>query len=252
MKSARLFLFFSLALSLRPAQSQVAAKPANATPIRYSRAIPKSVLKMMPRGAKSLLWGTFSPKKGSALMAIHVFSSGPSGLFERLTTDVFVRNKKRLEHINRVPMKFAGSLVANKYQVKSPKPFLVNANFFWIAPNQKVPLLVLRYFVKDTVFGGSEFGDALFVSFKEDWKSRATLQSFFFGPSNLVLTFYQLKRTPVGMLQIIRDEGSNNGGVDAQGNDIRVLSVFRWNGRKFVVTAQTKEMLGPRDADWKP
>ena len=251
MKSTRFLLFFSLALSFRPALAQVAAKPANATPIRYSRAIPNSVLKLMPRGAKSLFWGTFSPKKGSAL-AIHVFSSGPSGIFERLTTDVFVRDKKRLEHMNRVPMKFAGSLVPNKYQTNSPKPFLMNANFFWIAPNQRVPLFVLRYFKKDTESSGSKFGDAVFVSFKEDWKSKATVQSFFFGPSNLDLTFYHFKRTPMGMLQIFRDDGSMNIGRDAQGNDIRALSVFRWNGRKFVVTSQTKEMLGPNDTDWKP
>lgn len=252
MKFARFPLFFSLALTLRPACAQSNVKPAPSTPIRYSRDVPKSVLKMMPRGAKSLFWGTFKPTKKGALMAIHLSTFGFNGVSTRLEMDVFRQKQKGFEHLNRVPITYASTLAASGGNSAAPAPFLVNANFFWITPNRRVPLLVLRYFVKSFAFSnGDEDGDALFISFTGSWRGKVTVQKLFFGGSNLQRTSFYLKHTPVGMLRIIRDDGSMNIGNDAQGNEIRALSIFRWNGRKFVVTSQTKSMLGPNDSDWK-
>ncbi len=244
MKFARLLLFFLLALSLRPALAQVATKPANATPIRYSRNIPKSVLKLMPRGAKSLFWGTFSPKKGSAAMAIHLFVLRPKTDFAALryggtlhfALDIFVQDSATWNHLNHVPITFTSI---------NGMPDRVSAKLFWLDKEQTQPLLNLESFTKNGYWQGEPIGDALFLSFTQRWDVASAPQKLYFGGSNSGLTTYQVQRTGDGTLQIRRDIGSRS-------SESSEITFFRSNGKKFIVTPQTRQTVAPDEKEWLP
>ncbi|PQV64319.1 hypothetical protein B1R32_106165 [Abditibacterium utsteinense] len=97
----RKWFLFSLLMLAFPARAQTAAPSQK---IEYRRDMPKSVACLMPRGAKSLFWGRFTPKAGSAPMALHLFDVGLNShddYHKHLMLDVFLLlNKPR--RVNRV------------------------------------------------------------------------------------------------------------------------------------------------------
>ncbi len=224
MRFARLSLFFSLALMLRPALAQSNAKPAPSTPIRYSRDLPHSVLKLMPRGAKSLFWGTFVPKKGSALMAIHLFnqtSEEPRYNFTRmLELDLFQRHGRSWRAIRRVPVQYPAAFGGTDKAV--------DTQFFWVDPQRKIPLFKFRVF-DPSGFRGA-IGDEVAVFFPNGFARSATIQSWEWGSWSSSLSIGQeldwSQRDENGFLQVVSEEGFS-------GTPQRQKRVWRWNGEKF-------------------
>lgn len=247
-----LFLVF-LAHSI-PASAQ---NPAPATKIVYRSEVPKVVLRLMPKGAQSLFWGTFQDRRGAASKAIHLFAISPKTQFSskkprvrgyHLTLDIFEKKAVHCERLQRVSVGYRASIWG---------PLLVRARFYWIDPLRKHPLLNLECFTKGGYYSGSPVGDALFLSFGKGWKQKPLMQNFYYGaspPTNT--TDYDFERTPNANLQIVRDDGSENIGNDQNGHDIRSVLIFQWNSRKlrFVATPATVKMLGPYQANkqWKP
>ena len=228
-------------------------------PIPYKKAVPKSVAGLMPRGAKSLFWGTFSNGKNAAPKAIHLFAVNSKAQFVNdvkkrkfngyhLTLDLFENRNHKWARINRVPLGYRSSLWG---------PLLVSADFIWIDKQRQMPLLSLRCFTKDGYWPNIPVGDAIFLSFAGDWKSQPTLQSKIYGDSNSGSSDYSFRRTGNQTLEVEENDGSMNVGKDANGNEIMALIYFRWNyaKRKFIVTPETAPMLGESikgTSMWKP
>ena len=232
-----------------------AQNPAPATKINYRKDVPKSVLRLMPKSAQSLFWGTFQDGKNAAPKAIHLFAIAPKIQFSQkepkkmgyhLTLDIFEQKPAQWKRFNRVPVGYRASIWG---------PILVRANFYWVDPNRQIPLLNVECFTKDGYYSDTPVGDALFLSFAKGWKRKAILQSFYFGASPPTDTSdYSFGRTVRGNLEIVRDDGSMNAGNDANGNDLRAILVFRWKQRRFVAIPETIPMLGPYEGNkqWKP
>lgn len=199
-------LFVLGALSLRPALAQSKAK---ATPILYSRDLPKSVLKLMPRGAKSLFWGTFSPRKGSALMAIHLFNrkqqEKENAYIRLLAFDLFQRKGRAWQKINRLPVEYLPTA--------NGSTLTVNAQFLWIDRQRTLPLIKLRVFISQA--GDGPLGDEVAVAFPHSFTSPASAQSWTWGSWSSSSSFGQVldwsRRDKKGFLQVtvkvlLRDE----------------------------------------------
>jgi len=218
------FLFLVCTLSLRPAWAQFATKEAPSTPIRYSRDVPQSVLKLMPRGAKSLFWGKFSPKKESGVMAIHLFnlkSDEPRYNFTRaLQLDLFRWQKRHWQKANSVPVQYPTDF--------SGTDKAVNAQFFWIDPQRKIPLLKLRVFDPNGFEG--PIGDEVSVALPSGFVKSATVQSWQWGAmhssGSLGQTSDWSQRDEKGFLEVIFEEGFN-------GTSERQKSVWHWRGGEF-------------------
>jgi hypothetical protein len=221
-------LFVLGALSLRPALAQVATKEAPSTPIRYSRAIPKSVLKLMPRGAKSLFWGTFSPKKGSGLMGVHLYDLSPSnrGVSRRhLGLDVFTSTYRK--PINRAVIDFAPST-----QGALTAPFTA-LDLYWLKRSQKKqPVLKIRCFDPQGFVGPA--GDEVVVVFQAGWKGKAVSRSWPWGNSNAPNQLHQenvLQYDDRGSLQL---DAQVSEAPDAGAPPAGTYGLFHWNGHNFI------------------
>ncbi len=165
-------LFVLGALSLRPALAQSKAK---ATPILYSRDLPKSVLLLMPRGAKSLFWGTFMPKKGSARMAIYLFNrtsnESDESSVHSLQANLFLWQKRQWHKIKSVPVEYLSGFGGT---VKT-----VNVQFLWLDLQRKKPLFKMRIFDPNG-FNGS-IGDEVAVVFPHGFPAPAKTQAWTWG-----------------------------------------------------------------------
>jgi len=217
-------LFLVCALSLRPARAQFTAKEAPSTPIRYSRDVPQSVLKRMPRGAKSLFWGHFSPKKGSGMMAIHLFNLTPKEpehyVTRALQLDLFRWQKRKWHRVNEVSIEYATGFGGTDKAV--------NAQFFWVDPQQQIPLFKLRVFAPDGFEG--PVGDEVSVAFPSGFVKSATVQSWQWGAMHSSFSLGQTsdwsQRDEKGFLEVIFEEGFN-------GTSEREKGVWHWRGGKF-------------------
>lgn len=223
------FLLLVCALPVRPARAQVAAKQAPSTPIRYSRDVPPSVLKLMPRGAKSLFWGKFSPKKGSALIAIHLFNRTPKesgyNVIHAFQVDLFRLQKRRWQKISRVPFQYPAAFGgANK---------AVDAQFFWVDKQEKIPLLKFRVFDPNGFRG--PIGDEVSVAFPSGFSKSATTQSWAWGnwsdSDSLGQTLDWSQRDENGFLKVTVELGTTNPDPTQR----MQRSIWRWNGQKWVV-----------------
>ena len=232
MKFARLLLFFSLALSLRLALAQPNAKPAPATPIRYSRDIPKSVLKMMPRGAKSLFWGTFSPKTGSVRMAVHLSALRPRKDFVdteieatyHFALDVFTQSYAKWSRINHVPVTYSASMWG---------PVTIATRLFELNEQKDQPVLVFDVFTKKSLFG-TVLGDGVFVTFSQGWTKPAQVQNFQFGSFSDGNYSYEIEADADGQIQV--ETGFNEPSGTTK-------MIYRWNGREFFSTPETTTVI---------
>jgi len=197
------FLFLVCAFSLRSARAQVAAKEAPSTPIRYSRDVPQSVLKLMPRGAKSLFWGKFAPKKGGGLMAIHLFNQTPKepryNVTRSLGLNLFEWQKHKWRKVKSISVQYLTAF--------SGTDKAVNAQFFWIDSQEKIPLLKLRVFDPDGFSGA--IGDEVAVAFPSGFQQTATIQSWAWGQWSSSTGGRQLldwnQRDENGFLKIVID-----------------------------------------------
>ena len=211
----------------RPALARLNSTPASATPIRYSRDIPKSVSRLMPRGAKSLFWGTFSPKKGSAQMAIHLFnqtSEEPRTNFTRmLELDLFQRHGKIWRAIKRVPVQYSAAFGGTDKAV--------DTQFFWVDPQRKIPLLKFRVF-DPSGFRGA-VGDEIAVFFPNGFTGSATTQAWAWGywssSDSLGQTSNWSQRDENGFLKITFELGTTNPDPAQQ----KHITIWRWQDRKF-------------------
>ena len=148
--------------------------------IEYRRDLPKSVARLMPRGAKSLFWGRFTPKTGSAPMAIHLFARdskteikgvGSRRQISHFSLDIFEFRNRRWKVLNSGAMRYQGR-IGNSTRFA--------ARFSWIdLKNQKTPLLQFNVFVPDGGYG--PIGIKLFLSFPQGWKNAGTVQALEFG-----------------------------------------------------------------------
>jgi len=202
------FLFLVCALPLRPARAQVAAKEAPSTPIRYSRDVPQSVLKLMPRGAKSLFWGKFSPKKGSGLMAVHLFNRNPKEssevIIHSLQADLFFRRKRQWQKVNRVPVDYMSDFGGTVETV--------NARFFWIDRQKTIPMLKLLIFTAKGFNG--DIGDEIAVAFPHGFRQKAAVQSWVSGTwissTSMGETLDWSQRDSNGFLRVVVTELNND------------------------------------------
>ena len=224
--------------------------------IPYVRGLPKSIRGRMPRGAKSLFWGTFSPKVGFPLMAVHLFARYPQTepvikdgdeQFPVLhcALDIFEQHRGRLVLVNH-------RLIAFRPTVWSWQSIWVRAKFFGIDSAKRQPLLVFDFFTQEAT---PNAGEAVFISFPKGWRGGTGLQSFYFGPSGQDQIYYRMERASDGWLQITRDDGSMNIGPDAQGKDIHAILIFKWKQRRFVATPSTIQAsgsLGKEDKQFMP
>lgn len=216
------------ALSLRPALAQPSAKEAVATPIRYSRDVPHSVLRLMPRRAKSLFWGTFMPKKGSGLMAIHLFHPDEPDIRENnwrlnFVLDVF-ETSPHLRRINRVPVSYSPS-------IEGIGP-VFDVQLFWLRSAERTqPVVRLRCFDPHG-FAGS-IGDDVVIVFPQGWKGKTVVQNWFWGSSggpDPHTSSWQYNMMVVDAKSQLQINAQRFGGGSAPGTG----GLFHWNGDKFV------------------
>lgn len=229
-------LFVFAALSLRPALAQPSTKEAVATPIRYSRDVPHPALRLMPRGAKSLFWGTFSPKKGSGLMAIHLFALRPRREFSddsereliyHFALDVFVPKSKMWRRINRVPVTYSASLWGSVH---------IKMRLFWLNQKEKVvPALVFDAFTNKVDYPGPPtLGDGVFVTFPQGWMKPAQVDSFAFGPFSDGNHGYEVETAADGQLQVETSWNEPSG---------TTKMIYRWNGHEFFFVPGTEKTI---------
>jgi len=221
--------------TLRPARAQVAAKPATSTPIRYSRDVPQSVLRLMPRGAKSLFWGKFSPKRGSGLMAIHLFQLKPRKN-EGEQTHYFGLGLFSMAKGNALKsIQQTSFLCTSSWGLQGN---IVSAELMWLDRIKHVPI------VKFSVLshgGYGLYGDELTATFAKGWHQTPVVQTWatgaWFSSDTIGEVNYWKRRDQKGLLEVIAIES-----IPEPDNPQRV-TWWRWLGQNFV--AVKRQTLSP-------
>ncbi len=231
------FVLIFAALSGRPALAQPNSTPAITSPIRYSRDLPKSVSRLMPRGAKSLFWGAFRPMETGELMGIHLLALRPKKDLAKNTEaeatyhfalDVFASQRQGWRRLNRIPVIYEASMWG---------PVTVDTCLYWLNQREKTaPVLVFGVMTpKGTpTFMGSPVGDGVFVTFPQGWAKTAHVDTFRFGAASYGSESYHVEIGQEGQLQI---KTSLNEPSEA------TEMLYRWNERKFAFVPGTRKVL---------
>ncbi|BCM90512.1 hypothetical protein IAD21_02366 [Abditibacteriota bacterium] len=162
-----------LALSSLSVRAQTSTEnKAAAQQISYARGVPYSVVRLMPRGAKSLFSGLFTPKEGDVSLAIHLYNNRkrePRHEFTRvLGLDMFQAKGKGWKKINRISIRYLTD--------EGDKDKVVNAQLLWLDRQQLTPVLKLILFDPD----GPE-GDETSLVFLTGWTGKALSQTWSWG-----------------------------------------------------------------------
>lgn len=159
-----------------PAPQTAPVKEEKGQHIAYEKKVPQLVARLMPRGAKSLFWGTFAPTEGSAPMAIHLFDLQPTeGVVSQrlLGLDVF-NLSPRLHKINRVAINFKPM-----FGESGPLP-LFDVQLYWLQKAKTdQPVLKVRCFTKDGFEGA--VGDEVVTTFLKGWRGKSSSESWAWG-----------------------------------------------------------------------
>lgn len=225
-------LMFVVALSLTSgARAQLETGQVNSVLIPYSRQIPKSVLRSMPSGAKSLYWGRFTPRKGKAAMGVHVFAPKRKlkDRYESIFTystklELWEKTKRGFKRLNVVTQSYDG----RDEDVTSG--WKTRLHFLWLDQNDKrVPVIALDSIAKESALPGP-YGGTIFLIFDETWKRPAKVHNFGFGSSdNGSYAGYGATRNAEGKLEITQTQGDGSGSYS---------SVYVSNGTDLVIDPQ--------------
>lgn len=154
-----------------PARAQTVAPVQK---IQYRRDLPKSVVRLMPRGAKSLFYGKLPSSPKHQELAFHLFTSQPEQLLTGrrinapLTLDVISGSKVK-RRLNRINLNYSFSWPAREFAMK----------FCWLDPKTKTsPLLVVDSFGKGD-YGPS--GLQHFIVLPKGWNKQPVIQKLWFG-----------------------------------------------------------------------
>ncbi|RYG64109.1 hypothetical protein EON80_19870 [bacterium] len=218
----------SLLLSGAPCHAQIVAGEIGAKLVPYSRAIPKSASRLMPRGAKSLFWGQFTPKKGSAVMAVHIYA--PRKKFKSedeyhklfthyLRVDIFRKGRAGFVRVHHL------ALADQEWDDSYPSKYTAKVHFLWLnSHTQDTPVIAFDYF-DDASFPN---GGTTFIVFDSKWQHHSVAGEFGYSWTGGAGSQggYEASRSPEGELQFRTSESS----FEASSS-----KVYRYDGQKFVV-----------------
>jgi hypothetical protein len=192
-------------------QAQAQAQ-AGAAKITYLRDVPKNVARSIPRKAKRLFWGTFTPQKGAPVMGFQLFQSNSS-----LTLEFWQKKAKSFVRVNRIPGIYdEPALASSKF----------NVEFYWLDSTQKTtPVLVVTQITygDDNLLPG-EYRQIKVVALPAGWKSKPSIQTFYDGSSNAGENGFSVGYDDKGQLALGTYEGDFSGSV---------TETYAWDGKKF-------------------
>ncbi|RYG56530.1 hypothetical protein EON80_29275 [bacterium] len=180
--------------------------------ITYLREVPKNVARSIPRKAKRLFWGTFTPQKGAPLIGLHWYVSNSTQILE-----LWQKKAKRFERINRIPGIHKGpSYASAKF----------NAEFYWLDSAQKTTpvLVVTRITYGDDNLLPGEYRQIKVLALRTGWKSKPSIQTFYDGSSNAGEDGFSAGYNDKGQLELSTYSGDFSGSV---------TETYAWDGKQF-------------------
>ncbi|RYX80939.1 hypothetical protein EON83_26380 [bacterium] len=217
--SSLLLLGYIVSL-LNPAKAQVRTGDADSTLIPYSRTTPKTILRLMPRGARSLFWGKFTPVKNTQL-GVHIFSpkrklkstfEGRKTYLHFYEINLFQLSRGVFKKISHVALTWTLYDNGFDYEYK----YASKLHWMWLNKEKKeVPIITFDYFTSDTEAGFPN-GDGTFLVFDSTWKQGKAAGNSGFGWTGGAGSQwgYKLARDEQGQLIVLNHESSMEGSSD--------------------------------------
>lgn len=171
----------------------------------------------MPRGARSLFWGKFTPAKNTQL-AIHVFSpkrklkatfEGRKTFLHFYEFNIFQLSRGTFKKISHVSLTLTLYDNGFDYEYK----YASKLHWLWLNKDKRdVPLIAFDYFTNDTEAGFPN-GDGTFIVFDSAWKNAKIAGSSGFGWTGGAGSAwgYKLARDEKGQLSVLNHESNIEG-----------------------------------------
>lgn len=238
MKREEIFIPLALALCTGSVSAQTQAPPTQVGQrIAYKSSVPTSVARLMPRDAKRLFWGTFTPSGGGETWGIHLFN---------------LKKKEPSYNVNRVlglyifQMQLKGWKKANAVTIRYLAEFgstdeVVDSRLLWLDSQEKIPLLKLKIFMKDGTSG--RLGDEIAVVFPTGWRGEAVSQTWawgsWFSSNSIGQENDWSRRDEQGNLQVVSTVTTTNVWQPKE------ESFYLWRGNQFRLVKTETTKIGP-------